>query len=61
MVLEPITTKEAKGPREMGVPETVSWGPPGISVCVPMTIVEPAVMDMPPTMKTGGVGAVGVT
>jgi hypothetical protein len=37
LVVPPTTTCEALGANEMGVPDTVIPGPPGVSVCVPMT------------------------
>jgi hypothetical protein len=34
-MLVPMTTAIAEGAREMGVPETVIGGPPGVRVWVP--------------------------
>ena len=60
-VCDPTTSSVALGASEMGVPLTVIRGPPGTSVCVPMTkpeagfpvIVEPATVKMSGSRELG--------
>jgi hypothetical protein len=57
IVLVPITRAVAEGAREMGVPETVIGGPPGMSVWLPIIYWdwEFAVMMEGPRVKSGAI------
>ena len=55
---EPMNALEAWGSTEMGVPDIIIGGDPGLMVCVPMTKFdcESAVIADPATVITGGAG-----